>query len=90
MRTEVSEHVGNSVRLTSFFAHIAAEMRLAFGLLNDPEFLHAPFIDMNQEILELLEDGKVSAAADRLESYLVHAERIILGAFARTTAELRG
>lgn len=75
--------LADSPRLSTFFGQIAAEMRLAFGLLNDPEFLHAPFIDMNLEILKLLEAGKTAAAAASLETYLVQAERTVLGAFSR-------
>jgi DNA-binding GntR family transcriptional regulator len=79
--------LADSMRLSRFFAHIAAETRLAFGLVNDPEFLHAPFIDLNLEILTLLEGGKPSTAAAHLDAYLVQAERIILGAFARAAPE---
>lgn len=42
------------------FAHLLAELRLAFGLLDDPEFLHAPYVDSNVKIIELFEScGKL-------------------------------
>lgn len=75
--------LADSPRLSSFFGQIAAEMRLAFGLLRDPEFLHAPFIDLNNDILKLLEAGKGQTAAASLDAYLVQAERAVLGAFSR-------
>lgn len=76
--------LADSRRLAAFFSQIMAETRLAFGLLSDPEFLHAPFIEMNDEILQLVEEGKLSDASVRLDKYLVTAERVILGAFARS------
>ena len=69
------------------FSHLLAELRLAFGLLRDPHFLHAPYVDMNQKILQLFENGKPKEAAEELSAYLVHSERIILAAYARRLAE---
>ena len=75
--------LADSPRLDAFFSHVLAEMRLAFGLLSEPELLHSPFIELNEEILKLVELGKRAEAASRLEKYLVNAERVVLGAFAR-------
>ena len=75
--------LADSPRLNAFFSHLLAEMRLAFGLLSDPELLFSPFIELNEEILKLVELGKRAEAASRLEKYLVKAERVVLGAFAR-------
>lgn len=75
--------LADSPRLDAFFSHVLAEMRLAFGLLSEPELLHSPFIELNEEILKLVELGKRAEAASRLEKYLVNAERLVLGAFAR-------
>src|SRR5450830_354795 len=50
--------LADSERLDIMFAHVLAELRLAFGLLNDPEFLHAPFVEMNGRIMDLFEAGK--------------------------------
>lgn len=75
--------LADSPRLSSFYAHISLELRLVFGLLQDPEFLHGPFIDQNGEILLELEEGRSAMAAEKLEAYLLRAERFILGAYAR-------
>lgn len=75
--------LADSPRLSSFYAHISLELRLVFGLLQDPEFLHGPFIDQNVDILLELEAGRAAAAAEKLEAYLLRAERFILGAYAR-------
>jgi DNA-binding GntR family transcriptional regulator len=78
--------LADSERLNSMFARVLAELRLAFGLLQDAEFLHAPYVDMNLKILELAEAGEYAKAAAALQDYLAHAERIILAVYARRMA----
>ncbi|MDO1584966.1 GntR family transcriptional regulator [Rhizobium oryzicola] len=75
--------LADSPRLNAFYAQTAAELRLSFGLLDDPEFLHAPYLDLNLQILALLEEGKPAEAAALLGSYLDRSERTVLAAFAR-------
>ncbi|WP_416402048.1 GntR family transcriptional regulator [Alicycliphilus denitrificans] len=79
--------LADSERLNEMFSHLLAELRLAFGLLNDPEFLHAPYVDSNVKIVELFEAGKPQEAATALGDYLVHSERIVLAAYARRIAD---
>lgn len=79
--------LADSERLDTMFTHLLAELRLAFGLLRDPEFLHAPYVDMNSKLLALFEAGKLTEASNSLHDYLVHSERIILAAYARRLAE---
>lgn len=73
----------DSPRLTAFFGQAMAELRLAFGLLDDPEQLHAPFLQENGAILELLAAGDTAGAAARLADYLDRSERVVMSAFAR-------
>lgn len=75
--------LADSPRLDAFFSHILAEMRLAFGLISDPELLYSPFIELNEELVSLLEKGKRGDAAAYLDGYLGESERIVLGAFLR-------
>lgn len=75
--------LADSERLNTFFGHLLAELRLAFGLLRDAEFLHAPYIDMNDQILQLIESGQGQQAAQAMENYLVQSERTLLAAWAR-------
>ena len=75
--------LADSERLNLLFAQVLAELRLAFGLLRDPEFLHAPYVNMNVNILELAEAGDFARAASALTDYLVHSERIVLAVYAR-------
>ena len=76
--------LADSERLNTLFAHVLAELRLAFGLIRDPEYLHAPFVDRNQTILDLFDAGRLQEAAQALDEYLAHSERIILAAYARS------
>ena len=82
--------LADSERLDVMFSHILAELRLAFGLLNDPEFLHAPYIENNVKILELFEAGKLAESAANLSDYLVHSERIVLAVYARRLSDSGG
>jgi DNA-binding GntR family transcriptional regulator len=75
--------LADSERLNGMFTPILAELRLAFGMLQDAEFLHAPYVDMNVKILDLTEAGRYAEAAAALSDYLVHSERIVLAVYAR-------
>ena len=75
--------LSDSERLSAMFAQISAELRLAFGLLDDPEYLHAPYVDLNAQLLDLLMEGQAHAAARELETYLVQSERMVLAVYAR-------
>ena len=79
--------LADSERLNVMFSHLLAELRLAFGLLNDPEFLHAPYIEINVKILELFEEGALQESATTLNDYLVHSERIVLAVYARRISD---
>lgn len=75
--------LSDSPRLFKQYQLILAELRLAFGLLNDPQLLHAPYIEKNEQILMLLMDGKAQEAATTMEDYLEISERTVLAAFSR-------
>lgn len=77
--------LADSPRLLVFYGQISAELRLAFGLLNDPQCLHLPFLDMNASILHCLEEGRADQAASMLDTYLVQSERTVLAAYERST-----
>ncbi|MDT3376581.1 GntR family transcriptional regulator [Labrys portucalensis] len=79
--------LADSERLNLLFAQVLAELRLAFGMLQDAEFLHAPFVDRNLAILELAEAGQFDRAAAMLGDYLIHSERLVLAVYARRMAD---
>lgn len=73
----------DSPRLINFFAEVSAELRLAFGLLQSSELLHAPYIPLNRRIAEALQAGDTAGAAHMLDDYLTQSERTLMEAFAR-------
>lgn len=75
--------LADSERLIRLYRNISAELRLAFGHLNDPEMLYAPYIEKNAHILALLNEGQNEKAARTLAEYLELSERTVLAAWAR-------
>ncbi|AGW40412.1 GntR family transcriptional regulator [Leifsonia xyli subsp. cynodontis DSM 46306] len=73
--------LADSPRLTGLHRRIAAELRLAFGLADDLEYLHSPFLRANLEILEALEAGEAARAAVLLDECLIRGERVLLSVF---------
>ncbi len=63
--------VGGSDRLSTIFATVLAEMRLVFHQAGGD--FHAPFVDDNVRLVELLEDGRREEAAEELAGYLTRA-----------------
>lgn len=78
--------LADSARLDDFFRQVLAELRLAFGLMSDKEWLHAPYVEMNQQVLETFAGGDTRAAVVLLEHYLAQSERIVLAAWERQGA----
>ena len=75
--------LADSPRLERLFRDIAAELRLAFLEIDNPEALHAPFVTRNRSLLEAFVGEGPDVAADELERYLTESERQVLGAYAR-------
>lgn len=71
--------LSDSPRLDAVLDSILAELRLAFGAIADPQFLHAPFLDDNAMILETFLDGRGDEAATLLEEYLLRSEETLFG-----------
>ena len=80
--------LADSERLNTLFSHLLVELRLAFGMLSDAEFLHAPYIDMNVAILERFEAGDMAEAAKMMHDYLTHSERVVLSVYARRMSDV--
>lgn len=75
----------DSEHLDRLYATVSAELRLAFGLLANPEYLHAPYVARNARILEMILAGDSVAAAAELDEYLVQSERTVAAAYSRRT-----
>jgi DNA-binding GntR family transcriptional regulator len=77
----------DSEHLDRLYATVSAELRLAFGLLANPEYLHAPYVARNARILEMTLTGDSAAAAAELDEYLVQSERTVAAAYSRRTPD---
>lgn len=75
--------LADSTRMSEFYERVAAELRLAFGLLANPEQLHGPFIELNESIILLVEHGKAHEASAEMENYLNLSERAVLKSLER-------
>ena len=78
--------LADSPRLNAFFEKLATELRLAFGLLDEPEMMHAPYVPMNGDLVAMIKRGEAEDAALRLEQYLLQSERAVLAALTRLDA----
>lgn len=75
--------LADSPRLVELFARMQAELRLVFVTLDNPEYLHDPFVDENVRISALLHEGRMDDAADALDAYFTRSERTVLAALDR-------
>ena len=75
--------LSDSRRLMQSFSNVLAELRLAFLKVEVLDFLHAPFIERNREVVEIYRSDGPGAAAKILGAYLGDSERQVLGAYAR-------
>lgn len=73
----------DSKRLSMLYEHLAAELRLAFGLLDNAEYLHSPYVEYNARLLELFMEGQMTAAARELDTYLLQSERMVLAVYSQ-------
>lgn len=67
--------------LEQLYERMSAELRLAFGIVGNPEYLHAPFVGKNREIVTEILEGRSGQAAKLLEEYLVQSERLLVAAY---------
>lgn len=79
--------LADSPRLNRMYAQLTSELRLAFGRVDDAAYLHAPFLERNEVILSLLEQGNNDAASAALRDYLLIAERILLTGYERVAED---
>jgi DNA-binding GntR family transcriptional regulator len=72
--------LAGSERLNRTMRALLAELRLAFHVAPDAQELHAPFLELNGEIQQLVADGLLEDAATRMATYLDRAEAFVLAA----------
>lgn len=78
--------LADSPRLEAVYASLQTELRLVFGMIDDPEYLHGPYVEENARICDTYAAGRIAEAAAMLEAYLDSSERLILASYARARA----
>lgn len=63
-------HLVGSPRLDIMMSSVLAEMRLLFFSMETVPSFHAPFVDLNEELLTLIERGEKEQAHTALRAYL--------------------
>ncbi|MBC7443237.1 MAG: GntR family transcriptional regulator [Ramlibacter sp.] len=74
--------LAGSERLDQLMGQVLAEMRLVFHSMAQDALFHAPYVDDNARIVELLATGRQSDAATLMTRYLRRAEEQLLSAVA--------
>lgn len=77
--------LGGSRRLDHLMEGALAEMRLVFHQMDNEQDFHAPYLDRNDEIVQLLERGDRAGAAGALRAYLADAEEHLTTALGTST-----
>lgn len=73
----------DSSRIDNVFSLLMAELRLAFGQVEDTAYLHQPFVERKLAITKSLEDGENETARQILQEYLFLSERNLLAVLQR-------
>ncbi len=73
--------LAGSPRIDDMMRRILAELRLVFHIMADPQRFHAPYLDRNQKIAEVLERGDGDGAVRELLVYLDDAQAQLLEAY---------
>ena len=73
--------LSGSRRIQDITRRMLAELRLVFHVVANPRSLHERYIRRNRALLDLLEKGDVTRAADELEQYLHDSEEALLAAY---------
>lgn len=79
--------LGGSRRADDTIRRLLAEVRLFFHVFPDPRELFEPFLKRNAMLVDMLERGDMTAAADALETYLRDSENHVLRAYRRQPAD---
>ncbi|MCW3815863.1 GntR family transcriptional regulator [Micromonospora sp. DR5-3] len=72
--------LAGSERLTVAAESLLAELRLAFGAVEDLQPFHEPYLETNERISDLLRAGKTGQASREMAAYLERAQRQLLAA----------
>lgn len=79
--------LAGSPRLDELMTRVLAELRLAFGAVEDRASFHEPYAKRNADLAELILDGHVNRLERELRSYLAEARDKIVAALDRGKGE---
>lgn len=80
--------LAGSPRIDEVMGRLLAELRLAFGAVQDRAAFHGPYAARNTELADLLRNGHVERLERELRTYLAEARDKIVGALDRGTGAL--
>ncbi|MET9735046.1 GntR family transcriptional regulator [Streptomyces sp. NPDC006458] len=75
--------LAGSARTDELMRGVFAELRLAFHVVDDPQRLHEPYLERNEEILRALETGDREGAERLLGVYLADSLERVVDAYQR-------
>ena len=73
--------LSDSRRIQDITRRMLAELRLVFHVVANPRSLHERYVQRNRALLDLLEEGDFTRAADELERYLHDSKEELLAAY---------
>lgn len=74
--------LAGSPRLNALAEQVLAEFRLSYSYMDDPSSFHAPFLERNVKISEMVRSGDLEGSALALGNYLRDSERALLAHYA--------
>ena len=82
--------LAGSPRLDELMTRVLAELRLAFGAVEDRASFHRPYAKRNADLAELIRDRQVKRLERELRSYLAEARDKIVAVLDRGKREVSG
>lgn len=73
--------LADSPILADLYRSLAAQLRLMFGLIGSPRYMHEQYIDRNEQIVGLIQRGDSADAAQEMRAYLHDAQEQIVNAY---------
>ncbi|CAG9001244.1 MAG: hypothetical protein CENE_03262 [Candidatus Celerinatantimonas neptuna] len=73
--------LANSERLNKWYQTMAAELRLVFSYMNNPQQLHAPYIEQNAQLFMMIQSNQLEQAATAMDEYLCISEKTVLAVY---------
>nr|WP_269453724.1 FCD domain-containing protein [Pseudoclavibacter sp. 13-3] len=73
--------LADSPILADLYRSLSAQLRLMFGLIGSPRYMHEQYIGRNARIVDLIQAGDTADAAAEMRAYLHDAQEQIVNAY---------